>query len=101
MKLLALITSLSLLTLGFANPMFAAPRSEDQVTICHIPPGNPSNAHTITIGISAVDTHLHQHGDYVGECTVSADACNDCTYSHDDYLAADTSCISSCGILLK
>jgi hypothetical protein len=31
-------------------------------TICHIPPGNPANAHLITIGSPAVRAHL-DHGD--------------------------------------
>jgi len=33
-----------------------------KVTICHIPPGNPSNAHLITISENAVPAHL-AHGD--------------------------------------
>ena len=46
----------------------SGPQSTDKVTICHIPPGNPSNAHTITIGASAVAAH-QAHGDYVkGSC---------------------------------
>jgi len=32
--------------------------------ICHIPPGNPGNAHTITIGSPAVNAHL-AHGDNI------------------------------------
>jgi hypothetical protein len=36
-----------------------------KVDVCHIPPGNPANAHTITIGAPAVQAHL-AHGDYVG-----------------------------------
>lgn len=40
---------------------------DGKVTICHIPPGNPANAHTITVGASAVKAHL-AHGDYVGPC---------------------------------
>jgi len=40
---------------------------ENKVTLCHIPPGNPSNAHTIEVGAPAVDAHL-DHGDYLGEC---------------------------------
>mgnify|MGYP001619380431 CR=1 FL=1 len=40
---------------------------EDQVMICHIPPGNPNNAHTIIVGANAVNAHL-AHGDYLGEC---------------------------------
>src|SRR6476659_8001022 len=38
-----------------------------KVTICHIPPGNPNNAHTITVGASAVPAHL-AHGDTLGPC---------------------------------
>ena len=38
-----------------------------KVDICHIPPGNPDNAHTITISESAVSTHL-DHGDREGPC---------------------------------
>lgn len=40
---------------------------EEKVTICHIPPGNPDNAKTITVGASAVDAHL-AHGDTLGPC---------------------------------
>lgn len=38
-----------------------------KVDVCHIPPGNPDNAHTITISENAVSTHL-DHGDSVGAC---------------------------------
>jgi len=40
---------------------------DGQVTICHIPPGNPDNAHTITVGVNAVPAHL-AHGDHCGAC---------------------------------
>lgn len=40
---------------------------EDNVTICHVPPGNPDNAHTIVVGAPAVQAHLN-HGDFEGEC---------------------------------
>jgi len=36
-------------------------------TVCHIPPGNPGNAHTIDIGKPAARAHL-AHGDTPGEC---------------------------------
>jgi hypothetical protein len=39
-----------------------------KVTICHIPPGNPSNAHSITVGSPAVRAHL-DHGDVLGACS--------------------------------
>ena len=40
---------------------------EAKVEICHIPPGNPGNRHTISVGGSAVPAHL-RHGDYEGPC---------------------------------
>lgn len=41
---------------------------EENVTICHIPSGNPNNAQTITVASSSVDAHL-AHGDYLGACS--------------------------------
>ncbi len=41
--------------------------SDGRVTICHIPPGNPGNAHTIRVSVKAVPAHL-AHGDYCGLC---------------------------------
>jgi hypothetical protein len=41
-----------------------------KTTICHVPPGNPANAHTICIGNPAVGPHQHHHGDYIGPCKV-------------------------------
>jgi hypothetical protein len=38
-----------------------------KVEICHVPPGNPDNSHTIEIGAPAVDAHLG-HGDTMGAC---------------------------------
>ncbi len=40
---------------------------EDKVVICHIPPGNPDNKHTITIGAPSVKAHL-AHGDVLEAC---------------------------------
>ena len=37
------------------------------VTLCHIPPDNPANAHTIVVDQAAVAAHL-AHGDSFGEC---------------------------------
>lgn len=41
--------------------------SDGKVDICHIPPGNPDNAHTINVSVHAVPAHL-AHGDTLGEC---------------------------------
>ena len=39
------------------------------MTICHVPPGNPDNPQTITIGESAVASHFEEHeGDSLGPC---------------------------------
>lgn len=39
-----------------------------KVTICHIPKGNPANAHSITISVNALKKHIDHHDDYIGEC---------------------------------
>ena len=44
-----------------------AAAAPDRVDICHIPPGEPDNVHTITISESALQTHL-DHGDTLGPC---------------------------------
>jgi len=50
---------------GFHVP--AAIAAGAKVDICHVPPGNPDNAHTITISESALSAHL-EHGDHLGAC---------------------------------
>jgi len=42
-------------------------KAEEQVTICHQPPGKPSERKTMTLPQSAVKAHL-AHGDVMGEC---------------------------------
>jgi hypothetical protein len=46
--------------------------AQEKVTICHFPPGNPENAHTIVVAAAAVPAHLELHGDLLGECTGGA-----------------------------
>jgi len=41
--------------------------NDDKIEICHIPKGNPSNAHTISVGEPAGKAHL-SHGDLEGAC---------------------------------
>ena len=45
----------------------ATKAEETKVEVCHIPPGNPDNARTITISENAVPAHL-DHGDHLGAC---------------------------------
>ncbi len=49
------------------TPEPSPPPGDGKVTVCHIPPGNPGNAHTISIDSSAVPAHL-AHGDILGPC---------------------------------
>ena len=79
-----LLSVLGLISTGLAaNSLFAPALADDysvedllslqdpsqaKVTICHIPPGNPQNAHEITIGEPAVAAHIRDHGDSVGPC---------------------------------
>ena len=37
-----------------------------KVAVCHIPPGNPANEHSICVGAPAVEPHRHHHGDTIG-----------------------------------
>jgi hypothetical protein len=47
------------------------PSETKKTTVCHVPPGNPANAHTICIGNPAVEHHLkNHHGDSIGACKV-------------------------------
>jgi hypothetical protein len=71
MILLAAMTAIAALMLA-ATPALAQSQGlggddRGKVTICHVPPGNPDNQHTISVGASAVAAHL-AHGDYLGEC---------------------------------
>ncbi|HKP97914.1 MAG TPA: hypothetical protein VJ385_19415 [Fibrobacteria bacterium] len=50
-------------------------KREGHVTICHIPPGNHGNGHTITVGSSSLKAHL-AHGDKVSACPEIVPPCN-------------------------
>jgi hypothetical protein len=41
--------------------------SQGKVDICHIPPGNPANAHIINVSVNAIPAHL-AHGDTLYVC---------------------------------
>lgn len=62
----AIITSAVLVAAlsGLVTPVLAP---EQQVTICHRPPGNLTNVQTITVSQSGVPAHLG-HGDTLGAC---------------------------------
>jgi len=52
---------------GFGEYQIFRIRNDGKVDICHIPPGNPSNAQTITVSAADMNTHLN-HGDTLGAC---------------------------------
>ena len=86
---------LAILPLG--NAAQAAP-PESKVTICHFPPGNPDNAHAITVGASAVPAHVTNHHDAV--CGPGASDCCFQTSSSASVcttFAADVQNCGSCG----
>jgi hypothetical protein len=58
-------------TPGAADPRACAATDTKKTTVCHIPPGNPANEHTICVGNPAVPAHL-AHGDFLGSCCGAA-----------------------------
>lgn len=59
--------------------------------VCHIPPGNPNNAHTITVSASAVDAHL-AHGDTLASCNPEDNATPLVCQGYDSEIA---NCVAS------
>lgn len=56
----------------------AAPAWAGKTSICHFPPGNPANFHTITVGDNAVSAHVNNHGDLIGSCLENCETiCDD------------------------
>ncbi|RIL07944.1 MAG: hypothetical protein DCC71_01055 [Proteobacteria bacterium] len=53
--------------IGSTPVVYWGPSPEAKVTICHEPPGNAGNAHTITVGTAAWPAH-QAHGDTEGAC---------------------------------
>ena len=58
----------ALLAIGFlfvaAVLLVGSAGANDKVTICHIPPGNPENAHEVTVSVHAWPAH-QEHGDFI------------------------------------
>lgn len=98
MRVLALASSLALALLGCTSSSSSPPEADQsmyltgseeaavthpdgtvtctnpkKVLICHIPPGNPANAHDICVGEPAVVAHEARHGDSVGACDAPPD----------------------------
>ena len=64
-----------------------------KIEICHIPPGNPGNWHTITINANALPAH-QAHGDLVGSCLANCDTlCDDGNKCTIDVVPSNTECL--------
>ena len=70
------------------------PGPDGKVVLCHIPPGNPANAHTISVGHKAVRAHL-RHGDVCGPCEASG--CFDDDDCAPGQICHDGECITPAG----
>jgi len=63
---LAVLAGLVLLLVGLST---SAAAQANQVEVCHLPPGNQANFHTITVSENARLAHL-AHGDKDGDCNL-------------------------------
>ncbi len=48
----------------------------EKITICHIPPGNPTNGQTLTVSINAWNGHLNNNGGHYNGCLMGTCAEN-------------------------
>ncbi|NWF38818.1 hypothetical protein F3F96_06685 [Mariprofundus sp. NF] len=62
----------ALFALTASNVYADRDKHDHKAVICHIPPGNPDNMHTIEVGEAAVDAHM-AHGDMMGSCAGESD----------------------------
>ncbi len=91
LKVITLLAMLSILCAAMAH---AAPKPK--VTICHFPPGNPANWHTITISENALQTHQNRHGDLIDIACEDASCdqlCGDGDVCTQDVLADVDDCL--------
>jgi len=78
--------------IDFNNNSQKGEQGLEKVVICHVPSGDPDNAHTITIARAAVQSHLN-HGDTLGPCE-GVDQQDDDATSTQDIIAPVISNIS-------
>jgi len=82
---LTTIIAFAILTSAFAGSA--------KLDVCHIPPGNPENYHTIRISENALDAHL-AHGDLEDGCLENCDTfCDDEDACTQDVLSRIDECI--------
>ncbi len=88
-------TRLALLIALFTLTASAAWAGGAKVQVCHVPPGNPANFHTITISEDALQAHL-AHGDLAGACFAHCDTlCSDGNACTIDACDASEHCLTT------
>lgn len=88
-------TRLAFLIALFALTASAAWADGAKVQVCHVPPGNPANFHTITISEDALQAHL-AHGDLAGACFAHCDTlCSDGNACTIDACDASEHCLTT------
>lgn len=86
--------SLWTLLLSAMAALSALPAQAGKQAICHFPPGNPENFHTISVSDKAVATHVEKHGDFVGSCLENCEAiCDDGDFCTQDVASDPDECV--------
>ncbi len=87
---------LSVVGLGCVALLFAvvsvANSGAQKLELCHVPPGDPSDAHTITVGLRAAESHLANHDDNLGPCVTACAIAGECD---DGDLCTSDNCLPS------
>jgi len=78
---------------GFCDCTIIESASSD--VICHIPPGNHQNMHTISVGTPAIHAHLN-HGDMLGACPGDDEAAQQESESENEQANGQTYASCTC-----
>jgi hypothetical protein len=82
------------IVLGVAFAMLVQAGPQPKIEICHFPPGNPANFHTITINQNAWPAHQDNHGDLLGSCLDNCESiCGDGDACTQDVESDPDACI--------
>lgn len=92
-KVLFLALMITAFTVFLSQPV-AVHAGSVKVEVCHFPPGNPDNFHTIKVSEKAAQKHIDKHGDLLGGCeALGGTICDDnngCTI--DRFIDGTTTC---------
>jgi hypothetical protein len=88
MKKFILLLGIITISFVFTSNTKDNEQAGDKITICHIPPGNPENAHSIEIDIHAWPAH-EAHGDVIGDCSQTSNDREDLDKNEDVIIPLD------------